>query len=183
MLEFHQFYRAKKHPKGDTQDSKTSFTNWKQQKIHFFGFFSFGKSLIESKSPKRDLLNSLTILSSHKNFVKSEGVPFYRKRTVSKKSRQCRKKPYVFCTIIEKTLISPTGLKKINHRLPLKLGKRFCTTEKRKKNKNIHFCAIFSRKMLPVSRIVPKTLRSPLCSQNVVSSKNQEGLRRKQIGK
>ena len=53
-----------------------------------------------------------------------------------------------------------------------------CSTENLSKNKNLKksiISKVFFRKMSPVSRIVPKILRSPLCSQNLWALVKIEG--------
>ena len=109
----------------------------------------FQQSLIVPKNPKTDPLIRKTFFQA-KNFVKYEGVPFYQKRTGSKKVAQCRKKAVLLCTIIEKTLIILTGLKN-NQRSPFAQTENFSKTREKLKN-------IFLQKTLNNLRKTIKTI-------------------------
>ena len=77
-------------------------------------------------------------------------------------SQSAEKKMEVFCSTIEKTLVSPTGLNQKPLKKP-KIGKE-------------HFSKLgkFSEKMSSVSRIVPeKPSKSSMLAKRFVSSKNR----------
>ena len=74
------------------------------------GFFSLGKSLIVPKNPIGDLLNSQNAFPKPITLLKAKGHHL-NGRELFRKSHTCRKKAVRLCTIIEKTLSSPTWLK------------------------------------------------------------------------
>ena len=79
------------------------------------------------KNPKGDPSKSQNAFSPAKNFLQVKEYHFTERERFRKKSRFAEK-TVPFCKNIGKTIVSLTELK-IDQRLPLKLGKRFCSTE------------------------------------------------------
>ena len=126
LLEYNQFYSLKKTVRSDRHKTrKLLFSPTGKNKK----FFSFEKKSRHRKTKRTPIKFAKRIFQA-KNFVKREGVPFYRKRTVSKKKvAQCRNKAV--------RLISPTGLK-MKSKVTYRTGETNLLNRKplRKKTKN-----------------------------------------------